>query len=73
MIDLSRISTAQLETQPYRWAAIDRLFSPQDAARLAATFPVDGFKRLADYDGQKAYDDEICGLVRMHRAAAPGD
>jgi Rps23 Pro-64 3,4-dihydroxylase Tpa1-like proline 4-hydroxylase len=65
MIDRSRIAASQLEATPYRWAAIDRLFSPQDAAALAATFPDDHFKRLAAYDGQKVFDYEIRCLVRQ--------
>jgi hypothetical protein len=65
MIDLSRISSSHLETAPYRWAPIDRLFSAQDAAALASTFPRDHFKRLATYDGQKDFDYEIRCLIRM--------
>lgn len=65
MIDLNRISVSKLETEPYRWAAIDRLFPPQDAAALASTFPRDHFKRLATYDGQKDFEYEIRCLVRM--------
>jgi len=65
MIDLNRISQGQLKTEPYRWAAIDKLFSPDDAAALAATFPSDHFKRLADYDGQKDFEYEVRCLIRM--------
>jgi SM-20-related protein len=70
MIDLNRISRAHLETEPYRWAAIDGLFSPEDAAALAATFPSDHFKRLAQYDGQKDFDYEIRCLIRMGERSA---
>ncbi|HSY51821.1 MAG TPA: 2OG-Fe(II) oxygenase [Thermoanaerobaculia bacterium] len=65
MIELNRISRTRLETEPYRWAAIDKLFSPEDAAALAATFPRDHFKRLAQYDGQKDFEYEIRCLIRM--------
>jgi Rps23 Pro-64 3,4-dihydroxylase Tpa1-like proline 4-hydroxylase len=65
MIDLQRISRAHLETEPYRWAAIDELFSPEEAAVLAATFPHDHFKRLADHLGEKEFEYEIRCLVRM--------
>jgi len=65
MIDLNRISASHLETVPYRWAAIDRLFLPQDAAALAATFPRDHFKRLATYDDQKEFAYEIRCVIRM--------
>jgi SM-20-related protein len=72
MIDLNRITTAQLETEPYRWAAVDRLFSPEDGAALAATYPEDGFKRLAMYDGQKEFDYEIRCLIRMGKRSVSG-
>lgn len=65
MIDLNRVAASHLETEPYRWATIDQLFSPQDATALAATFPQDHFKRVATYDGQKEVDYEIRCLVRM--------
>lgn len=69
MIDLNRISASHLETEPYRWAAIDQLFSPQDAAALAAAFPQDHFKRLATYDGQKEFEYEVRCLIRMGEAS----
>jgi SM-20-related protein len=69
MIDLNRISVSHLETAPYRWGAIDQLFSPQDAAALSATFPQDRFKRLATYDDQKAFEYEIRCLIRMGEAS----
>jgi hypothetical protein len=72
MIDLNRISASRLETEPYRWAAIDRLFSSQDAAALAATFPADRFKRLATYDGQKDFEYEIRCLIRMGEGSISG-
>jgi hypothetical protein len=65
MIDLNRISRTHLETEPYRWAAIDQLFSPGDAAALAATFPSDHFKRLADPYGEKVFAYEVRCLIRM--------
>jgi SM-20-related protein len=65
MIDLSRMARAHLETEPYRWAAIDQLFSRADAAALAATFPRDHFKRLAGRDSLKEFEYEIRCLIRM--------
>jgi SM-20-related protein len=65
MIELNRISAALLESEPYQWAAIDKLFSPDDAALLAASFPHDHFKRLASYDGEKDFEYEIRCLIRM--------
>jgi SM-20-related protein len=65
MIDLTRIAKHRLESDPYRWAAIDGLFSPQDAAALASTFPRDHFKRLADYAGEKDFEYEARALLGM--------
>jgi SM-20-related protein len=72
MIDLDRISASHLETEPYRWAAIDQLFSTGDAAALAATFPRDRFERRATYDGQKDFDYEIRCLIRMGERSISG-
>jgi hypothetical protein len=65
VIDLKRVVGARIEMEPYRWAAIGDLFSPDDAAALAATFPHDHFKHLAGDDGDKEYEYEIRCLVRM--------
>ena len=65
MINLSRISQHKLETEPYRWARIDGLFSPEDGAALAATYPHDHFKRLSAHGGEKDYDYEARSLIRM--------
>jgi polysaccharide pyruvyl transferase WcaK-like protein len=64
MIDLSRISGHRLETEPYRWACIDRLFAQSDAAALAATFPRDHFKRQADHAGDKVFEYRVRSLIR---------
>jgi Rps23 Pro-64 3,4-dihydroxylase Tpa1-like proline 4-hydroxylase len=65
MIDLDRILHQQLETNPYRWAVVDKLFSPSDAEALAATFPHDHFKRLSHYGGDKDSEYEARALVGM--------
>jgi SM-20-related protein len=72
MIKLNRFSASHLETAPYRWAPIDRLFSPQDAAALAATFPQDHFRRLATYNDQKEFEYEIRCLIRMGEVSISG-
>lgn len=65
MIDLHRISHAHLETEPFRCAVVDPLFSQADAAELAETFPSDHFKRLADYGGEKDFQYEARALLGM--------
>ena len=64
-MNLNRISEQNLEADPYRWAVIDGLFSTDDAAALAATFPRDHFKRLADYAGEKDFEYEARALTGM--------
>jgi hypothetical protein len=65
MIDLARIERGPLRTEPYRWAEIDDLFAPADAAALAREFPRDRFKRLADYGGEKDFEYEARPLIGM--------
>src|SRR5258706_5465473 len=65
MLNLNRISQAHLETEPYRWAAIDELFPPEDAAALASTFPSDHFKHLADHKSEKKFEYDVRCLIRM--------
>ena len=65
MIDWNQISQHTLETEPYRWAVINQLFSTSDAAEIAATFPRDHFKRLADYAGEKDFEYEVRELIGM--------
>src|SRR5713101_3613166 len=72
MIDLNRISEQHLEIEPYRWAVIDELFSPLDAAALAATFPHDRFKRLSNYGGDKDSEYESRALIGMGAQSISG-
>ena len=65
MIDLDRIRSSQLEAEPYRWAAIDRLFRRADADRLARTFPSDHYKLVSGYGGEKDYEYEARELIAM--------
>jgi hypothetical protein len=65
MIDFSRISRHRLRTDPFRWAFIDEIFSPADAAALADTFPRDHFKRHSYYGGDKDSEYEARALVGM--------
>lgn len=65
IIDLSRISRSRLETEPYQWAAVGGLYSAADAAALAATFPNDHFRRVADHAGEKKHEYRVRSLIRM--------
>jgi Rps23 Pro-64 3,4-dihydroxylase Tpa1-like proline 4-hydroxylase len=65
IINLDQIRNHRLETDPYQWAAIENLYSPADAAKLAATFPCDHFKLVASYGGEKDYEYEARALIGM--------
>jgi hypothetical protein len=65
VIDFEQLARAALRHDPYRWAAVDRLFAPADAAALAATFPHDHYKLVAGPDGEKDYRYEARALVPM--------
>lgn len=65
MINLERITTQALHNQPYAWAEIGNLFSQQDAAALAASFPLDHFKTVVGYGGEKDYEYEARALIPM--------
>jgi Rps23 Pro-64 3,4-dihydroxylase Tpa1-like proline 4-hydroxylase len=55
MLDLTRITSRTLETEPYSWAMIDNLYTPENAALLAETYPRDHFKTLSGKDAEKEY------------------
>jgi hypothetical protein len=65
MIDLTRIDSEALSTDPYRWAHIDELFGPSDATALAASYPDRGFKTLVGSDGEKGWEYEVRSLIHM--------
>jgi SM-20-related protein len=65
MIDLAQFKPERLSGKPYRWAMVDRLFSPPDASALVETFPRDHFKTVKGYDGEKGYEYEVRSLIHM--------
>jgi Rps23 Pro-64 3,4-dihydroxylase Tpa1-like proline 4-hydroxylase len=68
MLNLHRIAQQRMETKPYQWVFIDRLFSTEDAALLAASFPRDKFKKVKGYDGEKRYEYMSRSLIHMGAA-----
>ncbi len=66
MIDLDSLRKGRLETEPYRWAAIDGLFRPADAELLARSFPSDHYKLVSGYGGEKDYEYEARELIPMN-------
>ena len=69
MIDLQQLRRGTLQTDPYRWAEVGNLFPPADAEALAASYPFDHYKLVADYGGEKDYEYEARPLVVMGRTA----
>jgi Rps23 Pro-64 3,4-dihydroxylase Tpa1-like proline 4-hydroxylase len=65
MLNIDRIATHALQTEPFRWAMVDQLFAHADAAALADTFPRDHFKKVMGYDGEKGYEYAARSLVHM--------
>jgi len=65
LINLERIKNHHLETDPYQWTAITDLYTPDDAERLASTFPCDHFKLVSAYGGEREYLYEARSLIGM--------
>jgi len=65
MLDLTRLNQQPLHTQPFHWGQIDGLYSAEDAAALATTYPHDAFKRVYGYGGEKDYEYQARQLVEM--------
>ena len=65
MIDLTQFTPQRLSSEPYRWAFIDRLFSPVDGEALVKSFPRDHFKTVEGYDREKSYQYEARSLIAM--------
>lgn len=69
MLDLSRLTPQALAAEPYKWAFINRMFSPADGEALAESFPRDHFKTVKGYDGEKGYEYEARALIMMGAAS----
>lgn len=69
MINFAQISRQALSSQPYHWAAVDNLFTPDEAASVAASFPHDHFKTVKGYDNEKGYEYEARSLIHMEADA----
>jgi|GEM_PF-290914 len=65
ILNLDPIGARPMNEVPYRWAAIDRLFSAEDAARLATAFPSDKFRDVAGHDGEKGFQYAARSLIHM--------
>jgi lipopolysaccharide transport system ATP-binding protein len=53
MMQFEVIESCALRSNPCGWAAVEGLYSAQNAEALAATFPRDHYKAVKGYDGEK--------------------
>jgi hypothetical protein len=65
MIDLDRIMDSRLQSEPFQWGSVDRLYSAANAAALAKTYPRDHFRLITGYGGEKDYEYEARPLIGM--------
>ncbi|MGB4899448.1 MAG: hypothetical protein WBP00_01660, partial [Saprospiraceae bacterium] len=65
MIQIENIEKSKIETTPYEWCFIDDLFSNEDKRHLSSTYPMDHFKSVNGYDGEKSYVYECRNLIHM--------
>ena len=65
LLDLKMLAHQPLHQQPFRWGRIDDLYSAEDAAALAASYPHDAFKRVYGYGGEKDYEYQARQLVEL--------
>jgi SM-20-related protein len=67
VLALSRLETAVLQEQPFRWACIDQLFPAHDAAALAASFPADHYMTIPVQDVECPYSYEARSFMKLGR------
>ena len=65
MMNLAQIARRTLQIEPYLWAEVDNLFSPEDAEALAGSYPFDHYKLVSGYGGEKDYEYHARELIGM--------
>ena len=63
MLDADGLATAQMESDPYRWAYLRDAIVPAAAEALRASFPERGFWRLRQHDGEKPMDFRLRPVI----------
>jgi Rps23 Pro-64 3,4-dihydroxylase Tpa1-like proline 4-hydroxylase len=69
MLRIDRIEEKAMEIDPFDWQFINQLFSPEDSAALATSFPLDNFKKVTGHDGEKSYEYASRSLIHMGAGA----
>jgi hypothetical protein len=67
LLNLSRLESAVLQQQPFRWASVDQLFRPCDAIDLAASFPIDHYMTIPVQDVDRPYTYEARSFIKLGR------
>lgn len=65
MIDFEQIARGRFAIRPYPWTEIGNLYLIEDAAVLAATYPLDHYKTVDGADGEKTYVYQARNFVPM--------
>ncbi|HVR89776.1 MAG TPA: polysaccharide pyruvyl transferase family protein [Novosphingobium sp.] len=78
ILNLAAIRHARMESEPYCWGRQTGLFTPEDAARLAANYPTSKFWTIAGVEPGRHYHYTARSLIAMgsgrpHGAAGLSD
>ena len=65
MINLEVLINEKLNEHPYKWAFLEDIFTPSDAKDLVDQFPMDNYKEVSGYDGEKGYLYNARSLIHM--------
>ncbi|HSB96887.1 MAG TPA: 2OG-Fe(II) oxygenase [Spongiibacteraceae bacterium] len=65
LLNYNAFSTDIMRQEPYRWGFAQNVFSADYSEDMVAGFPVDNFKEVAGYDGEKDYLYRARSLVHM--------
>lgn len=65
LLKIGRICNDGMRTTPYRWGRFDKIFTETDGQMLAQQFPIDRYREVTGYDGEKSYRYAARSLIHM--------
>jgi SM-20-related protein len=65
MLDFSKINNSRLNQSPFQWAEISNLYSSKNGSLLAGSYPMDHYRTVEAYGGEKDYFYEARSLIGM--------
>lgn len=71
MLDFEALSSAAMQTQPFRWASVDGMLDPGDAATLSAEWPANDFTTVSGR-AQQSYSYAVRPLLILERGTPSG-